>query len=93
MNNLLSLNSGGDTAVHSFGSIVALAPRGFVPHNTGDRLRAFKTHFVPTRETLGQRIDAVLATVGIYAVVATAFRVLGTADLTPVLQALHLNGA
>jgi hypothetical protein len=59
---------------------------------SNDRLKAFRTRFTPSSETFGRQLSNYAVTAGIYAAIAAAAVGLSTADITPLLHVLHLNG-
>ena len=58
---------------------------------TGDRLKAFKTRFSPSAESFGQQLENLALTAGFYIAAAAAAVAVSTANLAPVLRAVHLN--
>jgi hypothetical protein len=92
MNQALRANFGTDAVVRSWPAVAPIEPGTFARGFSSDRLKAFKTRFVPSRESLAQRLSSFAMTAGLYAAIAVVARELSTANLTPILHALHLNG-
>jgi hypothetical protein len=92
MNNALRYNAGTDTLVRSWPKVAALDTSSFTGSFSSDRLTAFKSRFSPSSETLGQKVANYTVTAGIYVAIAFAAVGVGTANITPLLHALHLNG-
>jgi hypothetical protein len=93
MNQALRLSPAPDTAIAQWARIAstgtpATSGRGF----TNDRLRAFATRFSPSRQSLLEKVSGPAITAAIYAGIAALAWELGTANLTPLFAALHLNG-
>jgi hypothetical protein len=80
-----------DTLVRQWPAVAPVDASTFVGTMTNDRLKAFKTRFRPSTETIGQKLENVALTAGIYVAAVAASVALSTANLTPILHALHLN--
>jgi len=91
MNYMLRQSTATDTLVRQWHAVSAVDPSAFIGKFSSDRLKAFKTRFSPSSESLGQKLGNVAVTLGIYGAVAVVVRELSTANLTPLLHALHLN--
>jgi hypothetical protein len=92
MNHTLRYNTGTDTLVRSWPNVAKVDSSSFIDSISSDRLKAFKTRFSPSSESLGQKLSNYAVTAGIYAAIAAAAVGLSTANVAALLHVLHLNG-
>jgi hypothetical protein len=92
MNHMLRYETGTDTMVRNWPDVAKVDSSSFIGTFSNDRLKAFKTRFSPSSESLGEKISNYAVTAGIYAAIAAAALGLGTTNIAPLLHALHLNG-
>jgi hypothetical protein len=93
MNNALRLSPVTDRLISQWANVAPVGAASFVRRGfSSERLKAFRSRFSPSRESLTQRIANVALTMGAYAGVAVAFRAVSTTNVLPLLQALHLHG-
>jgi hypothetical protein len=93
MNSALRFSPGTDTVISQWAKVVPVGTGSFVRRGfASERLKAFRSRFSPSRESLTQRISNVALTIGAYAGIAVAFRAISTTNVLPLLQAFHLHG-
>jgi hypothetical protein len=93
MNSAIRFSPETDTVISQWANVAPVGTGSFIGRGfSSERLKAFQSRFNPSRESLGQRISNVALTLGAYVGIAAAFRAMSTANVLPLLQALHLHG-
>ncbi len=92
MNYTLRFTTGTDTLVPNRSNVATVDSGSFIGKFSSDRLKAFQTRFNPSNESIAQKLSNYAVTAGLYAAIAAAAIGLSTANVTPLLHVLHLNG-